>query len=371
MLPLQCKNRGRFCLIAMPPAPRYTQEPWRETFSEIIDVRSPSEFAEDHVPGAINLPVLNDEERAEVGTVYKQVSPFCARKIGAALVAKNISQHLRGHFATKGKDYSPLVYCWRGGQRSASMATVLSQIGWRITLLEGGYKTYRTYVRQQLAILPTQFTYKVLSGLTGSGKTYILQKMRQHGVQILDLEDIAKHRGSLLGQQWKGKPTPQPSQKFFESLLIEKLLTLDPREDVWIESESNKIGKIYLPPSLWGEMKKASCVEIQLPIKARVQFLLQEYPHFMDRPDLLKVKLEKLKNRHGWEKISQWYQMIDSGEWEKFVEDILFCHYDSTYKKSMQNKFSRVDKVLSMSDLSDSSIENLLDYLVPKYASMT
>lgn len=371
MLPVQCKNRGRFCLIAMPPAPRYTQEPWRETFSEIIDVRSPSEFAEDHVPGAINLPVLNDEERAEVGTVYKQVSPFCARKIGAALVSKNISQHLRGHFATQGKDYSPLVYCWRGGQRSASMATVLSQIGWRIALLEGGYKTYRTYVRQQLAVLPRQFTYKVLSGLTGTGKTYILQKMRQHGVQILDLEDIAKHRGSLLGQQWEGKPTPQPSQKFFESLLLEKLLSLDPREDVWVESESNKIGKVYLPMSLWQEMKQASCVEIQLPIKARVRFLLQEYPHFMNNPDSLKAKLEKLRSRYGWEKISQWYQMIDSGKWETFVEDILLSHYDSTYKKSMQNKFSRVEKVLSLSDLSDSSIENLLDYLVPKYASLT
>ena len=251
------------------------------------------------------------------------------------------------------------------------MATVLSQIGWRIALLEGGYKTYRTYVRQQLAVLPRQFTYKVLSGLTGTGKTYILQKMRQHGVQILDLEDIAKHRGSLLGQQWEGEPTQQPSQKFFESLLLEKLLSLDPREDVWVESESNKIGKVYLPMSLWQEMKQASCVEIQLPIKARVRFLLQEYPHFMNNPDSLKAKLEKLRSRYGWGKISQWYQMIDSGKWETFVEDILLSHYDSTYKKSMQNKFSRVEKVLSLSDLSDSSIENLLDYLVPKYASLT
>ena len=355
----------------MPPAPRYTQEPWRETFSEIIDVRSPSEFAEDHVPGAINLPVLNDEERAEVGIVYKQVSPFCARKIGAALVSKNISQHIRGHFATKGKDYSPLVYCWRGGQRSSSMATVLSQIGWRITLLQGGYKTYRAYVRQQLAVLPTRFTYKVLSGFTGSGKTYILRKMRQHEVQVLDLEEMAKHRGSLLGEQWYGQNIQQPSQKFFESLLLEKLLSLDPRKDVWVESESNKIGKIYLPLSLWQQMKQSSCVEIQLPIKARVRFLLQEYPHFMDNPDFLKAKLERLKNHYGWEKISQWYQMIDYGKWETFVEDMLLFHYDSTYKKSMQNKFSRVEKVLSLSDLSDSSIENLLDYLVPKYVSMT
>ena len=133
---------------------KYTKEPHKETYSEIIDVRSSSEFAEDRIPGAINLPVLNDAERAEVGTIYKQFSPFQARKIGAAIVSKNISKHLNEHFANKEKSYQPLIYCWRGGQRSASLATVLSQIGWRVTLLEGGYKTYRSYVRQELDSLP-------------------------------------------------------------------------------------------------------------------------------------------------------------------------------------------------------------------------
>jgi len=138
----------------MPPFPIYTQQPWAETYSEIIDVRSESEFSEDRIPGAINLPVLDDAERADVGTIYKQINPFTARKKGAALVAKNISEHLTTHFANKDKDYHPLVYCWRGGQRSNSMATVLTQIGWRVAVLEGGYKTYRAYVRQQLEDLP-------------------------------------------------------------------------------------------------------------------------------------------------------------------------------------------------------------------------
>lgn len=180
----------------MPLLPTYTKQPWTESYSEIIDVRSPSEFAEDHIPGAINLPVLNDAERAEVGTIYKQVCPFNARKIGAAFVSKNISLHLNQHFATKDKNYHPLVYCWRGGQHSLSMALVLAQIGWQVKLLEGGYKTYRAYVRHQMEYLPEKFTYQVLCGLAGSGKTRILRQMRlTRNTQVLDLEALANHRG--------------------------------------------------------------------------------------------------------------------------------------------------------------------------------
>ncbi|MEM6755290.1 MAG: tRNA 2-selenouridine(34) synthase MnmH, partial [Cyanobacteria bacterium P01_C01_bin.38] len=235
---------------------RYTKEPTKETYSEIIDVRSSSEFAEDRIPNAINLPVLNDAERAEVGTIYKQFSPFRARKIGAAFVSKNIAKHLNEHFANKDKNYQPLIYCWRGGQRSASLATVLSQIGWRVTLLEGGYKTYRSYVRQELESLPQQFNFKILSGLTGSGKTHILRNMHRRGFQVLDLEALANHRGSLLGEEWLGKPSPQPPQKYFDSKLLQALQSLNPSETVWVESESNKIGQIHLPQNLWKEMKQ-------------------------------------------------------------------------------------------------------------------
>ncbi len=348
----------------MPPLPKYTQQPWTETYSEIIDVRSKSEFASDHIPGAINLPVLNDAERAQVGTIYKQ-SPFTARKIGAALVSKNISQHLSQHFAAKEKNYYPLVYCWRGGQRSNSLALVLTQIGWRVTLLEGGYKTYRAYVRHQMEHLPQKFTYQILCGLTGSGKTHILHQMSQRGAQVLDLESLANHRGSLLGQEWEDKPSPQPSQKYFESLLLRQLQSFNPHQPVWVESESLKIGEVYLPQSLWLKMKQASCVEIELPVTARVQFLLQEYPHLVTHPEILKAKLEKLKSHCGWEKLSMWYQLIDAGKWELLVQDILQFHYDPTYRKSIKRDFPKVERLLSIPNLSDSSIDTLLDSLLP------
>ncbi|MBE9212505.1 tRNA 2-selenouridine(34) synthase MnmH [Plectonema cf. radiosum LEGE 06105] len=342
---------------------KYTKEPHKETYSEIIDVRSSREFAEDRIPGAINLPVLNDAERAEVGTIYKQFSPFQARKIGAAIVSKNISKHLKEHFANKEKNYQPLIYCWRGGQRSASLAMVLSQIGWRVTLLEGGYKTYRNYVRQQLDLLPRQLNYKILCGLTGSGKTHILRKMHQRGFQVLDLEALANHRGSLLGQKWLGESGCQPAQKFFESQLLQVLQKFNPDQTVWVESESTKIGEIHLPHSLWEKMKQSSCVEIRLPLDARVEFLLREYPHLINNPDILKTKLEKLKYRCGWTKISQWYRMIDNQDWELFVKDMLEYHYDPTYGKSMQVNFARIEEVVSFADLSDSNINSWLDSL--------
>ncbi|OUL20114.1 tRNA 2-selenouridine(34) synthase MnmH [Nostoc sp. RF31YmG] len=354
----------------MSPLVTYTRQPWAENYSEIIDVRSPSEFIEDHIPGAINLPVLNDAERAEVGTIYKQVCPFTARKIGAALVSRNIYQHLSQHFAAKDKDYRPLIYCWRGGQRSGSMALVLTQIGWRVTVIDGGYKTYRAYVRQQLENLPEKFTYRMLCGLTGSGKTYILDKIGQRDAQVLDLESLANHRGSLLGGELQGNLSYQPSQKYFETLLLQKLQSFDPHQPVWIESESSKIGRVYLPQSLWNKMRQASCVEIQLPIAARVQFLLQEYTHLVAHPDILKQKLEKLKYRCGWEKLSQWYQFIDTGAWETLVQDLLDCYYDPIYKRSIKSYFNKAERVLHIADLSDSSIDALLDSLLPNYVSL-
>jgi len=348
----------------MPSPPIYTQQPWLETYSEIVDVRSEGEFAEDHIPGAINLPVLNNEERAEVGTIYKQVSPFTARKVGAALVYKNLSQHLREHFADKEKDYRPLVYCWRGGQRSNSMAWVLGQIGWRVTVIEGGYKTYRAYVREQLETLPLDFTYQILCGKTGSGKTHILRQMQQRGLQVLDLENLANHRGSLLGEEWQDKPVAQPSQKYFESLLVQQLHSFNSRLPVWVESESNKIGQVYLPQSLWLKMKQANCVEIHVPISARVQFLLQQYPHLVTHPEILQAKLGYLKARYGKKKLLQWYQAIAQQQWAELFQDLLESHYDPTYSHSMQQDYTNVKQQFSLADLSVASVDKILNSLV-------
>ena len=348
----------------MPRSPKYTQHPWGETYSQIIDVRSESEFAEDHVPGAINLPVLNNAEREKVGTLYKQVCPFEARKVGASLVAQNIAKHLDTHFANKDKNYHPLVYCWRGGQRSNSMALVLNQIGWQVTVLEGGYKTYRAYVRDHLQHLPQQLTYRVLCGLTGSGKTHILRRLAQRGAQVLDLEGLANHRGSLLGQEWEGQLSPQPSQKHFESLLVQELQRLDASQSVWVEAESNKIGQVYLPLSLWQQMKQASCVEVQLPQAGRIEWLLQQYPHLIAHPDLLKRKLDRFKSRYGREKINEWYSLIDASQWHALVGDLLAYHYDPTYSRSMGQSYKRVEQRLQITNLSNTSVDALLDTLV-------
>lgn len=347
----------------MPRAPNHTEQPWKETYSEIIDVRSESEFAEDHIPCAINLPVLNDVERAKVGTLYKQVCPFDARKVGAALVAQNIAKHLNTHFAQKDKDYQPLLYCWRGGQRSNSMALVLNQIGWQVTILDGGYKTYRTHVRDRLQELPQHFNYRVLSGMTGSGKTHILQQLAQRGLQVLDLEALANHRGSLLGQEWDGKLSPQPSQKLFETLLLQALQAFDTNKPVWVEAESNKIGQVYLPSALWQQMKQAKCVEIQLPMAVRINWLLQEYPHLTTHPELLKSKLARLKSRHGSEKINQWYHLIDNGQWHDLVGDLLTNHYDPTYSRSTDQCYGHIEQKLQLSNLSNTNVEALLTQL--------
>jgi tRNA 2-selenouridine synthase len=340
----------------------YDRSPWQKSFSEIIDVRSENEFAEDCLPNAINLPVLNNEERAKVGTIYKQ-SSFEARKIGAALVSKNISQYLSDRFADKDKNYSPLIYCWRGGQRSNSLALVLTQIGWRVTVLEGGYKTYRAYVRQQLETLPLQFNYKILCGLTGTGKTQILQQLARRGEQVLDLEKIANHHGSLLGQVWQEKLIAQPSQKRFESLLLNQLQQLDRQKTVWLESESNKIGEVYLPLFLWRQMKQASCVELQLPRAERVKWLLQEYPHLTNYSEILKDKLLMLKSRYGKEKLEQWHRFIDRSDYANLVQDLLENHYDLAYQRSLKNIYQKVEKTLSLQDLSPQSLEDAVSIL--------
>jgi tRNA 2-selenouridine synthase len=214
------------------------------SFDDLIDARSPSEYHEDHLPGAISLPVLDDEERARVGTLYKQDSPFAARRLGAALVSRNIARHLETALAGKPRAWRPLVYCWRGGKRSGALAHVLREVGWAARTLEGGYRAYRRWVVAELAAQPARFAYRVVHGATGSGKSRLLRALARAGAQVLDLEALAAHRGSVLG----GLPgEPQPSQKRFESRLYAALAALDPGRPVYVEGESRKIGQLQVP----------------------------------------------------------------------------------------------------------------------------
>ncbi len=229
-------------------------------FDDVIDVRAPAEYAEDHIPGAISLPVLDDEERARVGTIYKQVSPFTARKLGAALVARNAARHLETVLADRGGGWRPLVYCWRGGQRSGSFAVILAQIGWRVETIAGGYKAWRQLVVQAVYERPVPSPVVVLDGNTGSAKTEVLARLAARGVQVLDLEAMANHRGSLFGGMG-----PQPSQRSFEARLALAMAGLDPARPVVVEAESSKVGDCRLPPELWKAMVAAPRVAIRAP----------------------------------------------------------------------------------------------------------
>ena len=337
-----------------------TTKHWQQTYSEIIDVRSEEEYKEDCLPGAINLPVLNNEERAKIGTIYKQVSPFEARKMGAALVSQNITRHLQSHFAEKEKSYSPLIYCWRGGQRSHSLALVLEQVGWNVAVLEGGYQRYRNYICEQLKTLLKQFNYKILCGLTGTGKTQILQQMEKQGIQVLDLEKLARHRGSLLGQEWDDRLEPQPSQKYFESLLVWHLQQCDREKTVWLESESHKIGKIYLPLGLWEKMKQSPCIEVRLPLEERVTWLLQQYSHFTNHPDILKAKLEHFKSRCGRDKLQQWLNWCDGKEWHILIKDLLLHYYDPAYCRSQNRLFQSPERAIDLDNLEAQTINKTI-----------
>ena len=297
-------------------------------FDDIIDVRSPAEYAEDHLPGAISLPVLDDAERAEVGTIYKQVSPFTARKIGAALVAKNAAAHLQGPLADRPGGWRPLVYCWRGGQRSGSFAMILSQIGWRVETLAGGYKAWRGLVVREVYDTPVRAPMVVLDGNTGSAKTEILNLLPQHGLQVIDLEGLARHRGSLFGAVGE-----QPSQKAFEGALALALAGLDPARPVVVEAESSKIGERRLPPEIWKAMVAAPRVAIAAPRAERAAYLARAYADLTATPERLAATVGLLKPLHAAEVIEGWLALAAVGEHAALAESLMERHYDPRYGK--------------------------------------
>jgi tRNA 2-selenouridine synthase len=315
-------------------------------FDAALDVRSEGEFADDHLPGAVNLPVLHDAERAEIGTLHKQVSAFDARRRGAALVARNIAAIVEGPLADKPRDWTPLVYCWRGGQRSAALVHVLQRIGWRAQQLEGGYRAYRRQVLLDLVDLPTGLEFQVLCGTTGSGKSRLLQQLAQIGAQVLDLEQLANHRGSVLG----GMPlSPQPSQKMFESRLWSALRALHADAPVFVESESRKVGDLRVPDALVTAMRTAPCIRIELPLGERVKLLREEYAHFEQVPADLAAKLDCLVTLHGHQRIAQWKGLASAGRWDDMVGCLLSEHYDPAYLRSIRRNFSRIDAARTVS----------------------
>ena len=324
-------------------------------FSNIIDARSESEYAEDHLPGALNWPSLNDAERKLVGTEYKQISPFVAQKRGAVLVARNIAAHIEREVFVKPKDWKPLVYCWRGGKRSNSLALVLSQIGFRVHLLEGGYQLYRRAVLAALEVLPAQLNYRVVCGPTGSGKSRLLQALREQGAQVLDLEALANHRGSVLGLV---PGETQPGQKQFESRVWDALRGFDASQPVFIESESRKVGDLRVPLALVECMRTSPCIRLDLALDDRVALLLADYPFFVSDTAAFCSRLDALRASRGHALVNAWQESAHAGRTADVVRELLVAHYDPNYLQSMKRNFAGIaTPTLTLSwDGSDASL---------------
>jgi tRNA 2-selenouridine synthase len=296
----------------------------------VIDVRSPAEFAKDHIPGAINLPALSNDQRAEIGTMYVQDSAFRARKKGAALVARNVADHLDGPLRDKDGGWQPLVYCWRGGQRSGSFASILSQIGWRAETVAGGYQTFRRLVNQYLYDHPLPHDIILLDGNTGTGKTAMLARLSAQGIQTIDLEGLANHRGSLFGKMHGG----QPSQRGFETALAVALTRCDPTRPVVVEAESSKIGKVNLPPSLWTKMCTAPRIMITASLATRAAFLANAYADVTADTADMRRRLQPLRYVRGHATVDAWEAMLEADDLTALAGSLMATHYDTAYAKS-------------------------------------
>lgn len=324
-------------------------------FSAIIDARSEDEFTLDHLPGAINWPSLNNEQRILIGTLYKQVGSFEAKKHGAALVAANISQHIQNNVLALPKDWQPLVYCWRGGKRSGSLALILGQIGFKVSIIEGGYKAFRSQLVEAIPPLVKTLSWRVICGPTGAGKTRLLHCLKSQGAQVLDLEGLANHRSSVLGIM---PGLPQPSQKHFDTLLWNELRQFDPSKPVYIESESRKVGNLAVPEALILAMRASPCFKLELSDDERVKLLLEDYDFFVKNPSFFSQRLDALVAIRGKQVVEEWQRLIMTGDIEKVVRDLLLTHYDPTYFASMQRNFLLIDqaKVITAQDRSQQSM---------------
>ena len=333
-------------------------------FDTIIDVRSPSEFEEDHIVGAINCPVLSDLEREKVGTIYKRESTFKAKIIGSSLTARNIAKHIEERFLEYKGSWQPLVYCWRGGQRSKAFAIILSEVGWRTQQLEGGYKEYRNHVLEFMDTIGSKLKIILISGKTGCAKTKILQSIAQQGGQILDLEGLANHKGSLLG---KIPNLKQPSQKFFESKLFYQLKQLNLKKEVFLEAESSKIGNIHIPKTIWAKMIVSPRIEIKADIHLRSTFLVKDYEYMCENPELINPIILGLRKRLSKKLVDSWKELIDQKKWQELTRSFLENHYDPSYSSNTIKNDRKVIKEIKAKSFNSSEITKIASSIIKNF----
>jgi tRNA 2-selenouridine synthase len=287
----------------------------------ILDVRSPGEFLSGHIPGAINMPLFTNEERADVGTIYKQSGNEMAVLRGLEYVGPKMADFVR-----QAKKIAPggqiLVHCWRGGMRSGSMGWLLETSGLKTGVLKGGYKSFRNHVLESFAY---KYDFHVIGGETGSGKTEILYELAQLGEQIIDLEELANHRGSSFGSIGQ---EPQPKPEHFENKLFAALQKIDPSRRVWIEDESRCIGRVFIPRPIWEMKIAAPCYRVRLPFEVRVQRLVKDYGNFPK--EVLAEATLRIQKRLGGLATKQAIESLENGDLAETAR-ITLRYYDKAY----------------------------------------
>lgn len=319
-------------------------------YALIVDARTPKEFAEDHLPGAVNLPIVTQQEFAEVGTLHR-TDPHGAYVLGAQYALRNVARHIGETIAPLPRRSRLLVYCFRGGKRSRAWADPLVNIGYAVDVLPGGWKAYRAWVRAQLEQLPPRLDWRVLAGTTASGKTRLLQALAGAGAQVLDLEELACHRGSLLGAL---PGQAQPTQKGFDSALLAALLRFDPAQPVWVEDESKKVGRLQLPETLYDALQRAEGWQLEVPMPARVQACRDDYTHHAADPLAMVAQLQPLKPLVGGETLAQWRSLAEAGAVDALFEALMRQHYDPCYQRWLRGH--RRLQPLALPDLQPASL---------------
>jgi tRNA 2-selenouridine synthase len=341
-------------------APFQFPEVWPGSYDLIIDARTPAEYAEDHIPGAVSCPVVSNEQHSIVGTLYAK-DPHEAYTVGAQFVFRNIADHIRELAPRLTPTVSILVYCFRGGKRSQAWGAALTAMGLSTTVLPGGWKRYRRHVMDELETRPQLYQFVVVSGPTGCGKTRLLQALAAQDEQVLDLEALGRHRGSLLGLM---PGDAQPTQKTFDTELLAALSKLDPSRRVWVESEGKKIGDLHVPPALFERTQQASILRVDAPMADRVQALCEDYPHLAQDPVHCVELLAPLKKLVSKEEMARWAELAHAGDARGLFERLLIAHYDPSYARSLRHHYGpQADHGLALTSLSAAALAEVAKQL--------